>query len=349
MPGSKTKIGAPARFIFILATVLVSGAVAARAASLDMLGVKVENLSEPVLCAEKDNVTLTFASPEVKQFRIEAAHPAYINALQSDSFQPDWTACEFAEEALSQPPPPRKVTLYEGIDVWITGYTFPNFWRDRKVPVRVGNKVDDGFHLIQVWVRRNERSEEVLVLYPPDGYWRARPLPPKHLGWSAYGASFLVGPIKQDGRPVVNLDEVVFDPETLTFNLKFEGGHSARLKISRLDNDAQVIDVTFDKPIADEPFAALRSMYVTRFNNDAADVAVLEKEAKSWLEEPVMSFPGAKSATDVWLGRNDFSRHNTSAPDMVLEAFSDGTKQPKDWEQTVANPKAAARGQPAVK
>lgn len=341
MPGLHAKI-ATGRALFVLAAVLLWAIYGpAHATSRDFPGVKVENLSEPVLCAEKDNVTLTFSSPDVRQFRIEAMHPAYINALSADSYRPDWTACEFAGEALSQPPP-RKVTFYEGIDLWITGYTFPAFWRDRKVPVRVGDTVNDSFHLIQVWVRRDERSEEVLVLYPTDGYWRARPLPPKHLGWSSYGSSFLVGPVEQDGRPVVNLDEIIFDPETLTFTLKFTRGGKAQLKIVQLDRDAQVIDVTFDKPIVNLPFAALRSMYVTRFNNDAAEVAVLEKGAKGWREEPVMSFTGTDSATAVWLGRSVPSRHNTSAPDMVLDAFSDGTRHPAAASDANERVKSAA-------
>ena len=67
------------------------------AASLDMLGVQVENNSEPVLCAEKDNVTLIFASPKVKSFRIEATYPNYIGTLKHDSWEPDWTACAFAD------------------------------------------------------------------------------------------------------------------------------------------------------------------------------------------------------------------------------------------------------------
>ena len=36
------------------------------------------------------------------------------------------------------------------------------------------------------------------MLYPQDGYWRARPLPPVNLKWSAYGSSFLVGPVEFD-------------------------------------------------------------------------------------------------------------------------------------------------------
>ena len=314
----------------------------ALAASLDMFGVEVKNLSEPVLCAEKDNVTLTFANPKVTQFRIEAAHPVYINTLQKDSFEADWTACDFAGEVLSQPPPPRKVTLYEDVELWVTGYTFPTFWRDRKVPFSVGGKTDDGFHLVQVWVRHNERAEEVLVLYPTDGYWRARPLPPQHLGWSAYGSSFLIGPVEDAGRPVVNFKSVDFDPASRTFDIAFERGGSAKLRIGKLDAERMQIDVTFDQGISGGPFAAMRSMYVTRFNNDVADIAVLEKGAQSWREEPVMSFAGAASATDVWTGRHALSRHNTSSPDTVFSAFSDGSVQPKDWTDpaTFASPAA---------
>ena len=66
---------------------LAAGAAPAGAASLGGLAVDVANASEPVLCAEKDNVTLSFASPEVRAFRIEAAHPAYIGALARDSFE----------------------------------------------------------------------------------------------------------------------------------------------------------------------------------------------------------------------------------------------------------------------
>ena len=57
------------------------------------------------------------------------------------------------------------------------------------------------------------------MLYPQDGYWRARPLPPANLKWSAYGSSFLVGPIEFEQRPFVNIREVVFDPNTKTFRL----------------------------------------------------------------------------------------------------------------------------------
>ena len=61
--------------------------------SPEPLAVEVSNASEPVLCAEKDNVTLNLASKDVRRFRIEAAHPAYIGTIQRDSFEADWTGC----------------------------------------------------------------------------------------------------------------------------------------------------------------------------------------------------------------------------------------------------------------
>ena len=311
----------------------------AHAASVGMLGVEVANTSEPQLCAEKDNVTLAFKNPAVTQFRIEAAHPAYIDTLQRDNFAADWTACEFKADPGTAGPakPPTKTTIYEDVELWVTGYNFGGYWRDKAVPFRVGEKTENSFHVVQIWVRANERAEEVLVVYPPDGYWRARPLPPQHLGWSAYGSSFLVGPVEDVAapgggtRPIVDLNEIAFDPKTRTFTLQFARGGSAKLVMSKLDRERQRIDVAFDKPIPDRPFATMRSMYVTELNNDVARTAVLEAGAKSWREEPVMAFTGAKAATDVWTGRLVPSRHNTSAPDTVFSAFSDGSRQPPEW------------------
>ena len=260
------------RFLTALATVpVVSGGLLrrARAASVGMLGVEVTNRSEPQLCAEKDNVTLELANPAVTQFRIEAAHPAYIDTLQRDSFAPDWTACDIKAEpgagaTPGAPPQPKKTTIYEDEELWVTGHRYPGFWRDKAVPFRIGDRVETGFQIVQVWVRANERAEEVLVLYPPDGYWRARPLPPPHLAWSAYGSSFLVGPVEQvpapggGTRPVVDLKDIAFDPKTRTFTLQYERGGSAKLVIAKLDAQKQRIDVAYDQPIAGRPFATMR-------------------------------------------------------------------------------------------
>jgi hypothetical protein len=301
------------------------------AATVEGLAVDVVNASEPVLCAEKDNVTLNLASKDVKTFRIEAAHPAYITSVQRDSFEADWTACDMKGDPSFAPPSaptvPKRVTVYEEIEFWMTGLTFPTFWRPATAVLRIGDKTFTGLHLIQLWMIRPMGGEEVLVLYPQDGYWRIRPKAPQGLAPTAFGSSFLLGPIEQDGRPIVRIKEIVFDPPTKTFTLNFERGGSVAIKVATVDQNKHTLDVAFDKPIDGRPFAALRSMFITDFNNDVQRVAVREKGAKGWREDGIMTFKRA-TATDVWAGRTAISRHNTSSPDMVFSTFSDGKPKP---------------------
>jgi hypothetical protein len=193
--------------------------------------------------------------------------------------------------------------------------------------VRIGDRVEKGLHLVQVWMIRPMGGEEVLVLYPQDGYWRLRPLAPAGMAPTAFGSSFLIGPVEVEGRPIVKIREVAFDPASRTFTLAFERGGSASVKMSATDQNRHVLEVALDKAIDGRPFAALRSMYVTEFNNDVSRIAVREKGAKGWREDNIMVFKRAM-ATDVWAGRVSPSRHNTSSPDMVFGGFSDGSAAP---------------------
>lgn len=314
-------------------------ATSASATSLGMLGVTIENRSEPVLCAEKDNVSLTFASPQVKQFRIEAAHPVYAPILREETSDPDWTACDFTGEAVNVNPP-RRTTIYEDIEMWVVAHRNDTFWRPEKAKVRIGDKVYEGLHMLQVWMISHMGGEEVLVLYPQDGYWRIRPRALPGRQPTTFGSSVLIGPVGEDkGRLVVDIDEVAFDPKARSFTLTYRGGGSATVRIAKTDSERHRLDVTFDKGLEGKPFAAMRSMYVTRLNNDVADVAVLAKGATGWLEDTIMGFKGARDATDIWAGRTTLSRHNTSSPDHIFGAFSDGTQKPKEWKE----PQAAAK------
>jgi hypothetical protein len=299
------------------ALVVLGVATAAGAATLDGLAVDVTNTSEPVLCAEKDNVAINFASGQVKHFQIEAVHPAYIGGLQKDRWEPDWTACEDISEETSAKPHPTMHTLHEDENVRIMGLSFTEFWRPTDVTVTIGSRVEKNIHLLQLLKKRNGKAEEVLVIYPGDGYWRIKPLPPEHLEWTSYGSSFLVGPVEFDQRPVVNLKDVAFDPATMTFTLTLAKGGQAKVAVKALDEERLTLDVAFDQAISGTPFAALRSMYVTEFNADVARLAAREENARSWREEPIMTFQNAR-ATDVWMGRLVPSRHNTSAPDMMF-------------------------------
>lgn len=292
----------------------------ARAAEIE---VSATNHSGPVLCAEKDNVDLDLASPDVRSLRIQAVHPVYIGTIVADRWAPDFTSCDMTHDPAFVAKA-RRITFWETPEFWLTGYTYPSFWRPGNVPFRVGDRVENGLHLVQLWMLHQERAEEILVVYPPDGYWRARPLPPAHLRWSAYGSSFLLGPVEVRERPMVALKDMAFDPETRTFTLNFEAGGSATLKVSKVDQDRIVLEAKFSGPMPGGlPFAALRSMYATDFNNDVARVAWRTKAGAGWGESPVMTFPGA-ALTEIWAGRTQPSRHNLSAPDMVFSHFDDG-------------------------
>jgi hypothetical protein len=323
--------GMPLFLRLIIVAFIVMASPVARAASLDGLAVDVKNESEPVLCAEKDNVAISFSNKNVRAFRIEAAHPVYLSASMRSNIEADWTACDMAADpSYTAPNPPKMVTLYQDPKLWIFGYTYPAFWRPATTTVRVGDHVESGIHLLQVWLKRDDGAEEVLVLYPQDGYWRARPMAPLDMRSTAYGSSFLVGPIEYDGRPLVKIKELTFDPGTRTFNLAFEKGGSAAVRMVSVDANRQAIDVSFDHGIGGGPFAMLRSMYITEFNNDTARIAVREQGDKGWREDNIMKFDHAR-ATDAWIGRLAPSQHNTSSPDMVFNSFSDGPypKRPK--------------------
>jgi hypothetical protein len=306
------------------AVVVSMASFAAHAATLNGLAVDVANQSEPVLCAEKDNVTLALASPQVKSFRIEAAHPAYIGALQRDSFEADWTACDLSGDPVhkSSVGVTTRRTLYEEPALWVVGWTFPTYWRPSTATVRVGDRIEKGLHMLQIWTIRPMGGEEVLILYPQDGYWRIRPKAPQGAAPTAFGSSFLIGPVEVEGRPIVKISDVAIDPKTQTLTVTFSRGGSATVKIAAVDQNKHTLDVNLSAPVAGLPFAMLRSMYVTDFNNDVARVAVREPGAAGWREDGIMTFKGAK-ATDIWAGRSTISRHNSSSPDMVFGGFSD--------------------------
>jgi hypothetical protein len=282
--------------------------------------VEIVNASTPTQCAEEDNVYIKLQGERVRRFTIEARHPAYVGTIVADRWDPDFANCNMPAAAAYRFER-RRLTIYETEDWQLVGLTFPSFWRPNSVPVRVGTRIETGFHLLQLWTRFQERAEEVLVLYPTDGYWRARPLAPQNLRATAYGSSFLIGPVEEQGRPLVDLKDVAFDPATRTFSLSFARGGSATLRLDALDQERIGLDVTLEPPLGqDQPFAALRSMYVSETNSDVAHVAWRTQANAHWQGAQVMSFQRAR-AVELWSGRRVPSRHNTSAPDFTFRDF----------------------------
>ncbi|QCI64471.1 hypothetical protein [Phreatobacter stygius] len=289
-------------------------------AHADEATVRVTNESVPTLCAEEDNVDLRFHSPSVRRFRIEAQHPAVIGSIVQDSTAPDFTNCTITDKA-DHRFTPRRVVLHDDPRLRVVGITFDKFWRPERVPVTVAGRRDEGFHLIQLfWKGRGQQPYEFLVLYPVDGYWRIKPRPPRHLRDIVYGTSFLVGPIEVMQRPVVNLSAIAFDPASLTFDLTFKAGGTARLKVQTVDRLRVAVEVELEQPVVNGPFAGLRSMYVAETNADGAHVDWRAPAENRWHQSPVMNFQGGQGI-EVRLGRHLASRHNTSSPDHLLSAF----------------------------
>ena len=118
----------------------------------------------------------------------------------------------------------------------------------------------------------------------------------------------------------------------ITFKLNFKDGSSGSLKLDSVDENRMVLDAVLDKPVTGgKGFLALRSMYVTEFNNDVARIALREPGSRSWREEALMTYPGGK-ATEIGMGRATHSRHNTSSPDMIFRSFSKDPNPPAKAE-----------------
>lgn len=283
-------------------------------------GVKVVNGTEPTLCAEVDNVYVTLGGEAVERFTVAARHPSYIGTIVADSTVADYRNCDRSQEQ-SFEFDTRRVTLYEDRSIWLIGYVWERYWRREDVPVRVGDRVEHGLHMIQLWMQGKRGPEEFLVLYPPDGYWRLRPLTPDHLHSTSYGSSVLLGPVESEGRPLVKISEIAFDPATRSFTLHFERGGTAHIAVKSVDKTQTQLDVTFDGVEGDGIFAAMRSMYVMPGNADVAEVAWRAGTLPFWKVEPFGSFREADDVRELWLGRSVPSAHNTSAPDTLFGGF----------------------------
>ena len=289
------------------------------AASADTLAVRIENRSHQTLCAEDDNVQMDLRGPS-RRFTLEARQPAAIGTIVVDSTAPDFTDC-VTKDAPPEPGSERlRVILHEDEKSLLVGYRVTGFWRRAEVPLAVGTNVTHQLQLVQLFIKTPRGPYEYLVLYPLDGYWRARPLPPARLEQVAYGTSFLIGPVEQKERPFVPLKQIAYDPAQRTFTLAFEKGGSATLQIDEPTDQATRINVKLSTIVKGHPFLTFRSMYVTESNADTARIEWRTRNAKGWREAPVMQFTGA-FATELRLGRVTPSRHNTSAPDMRAGPF----------------------------
>lgn len=300
--------------LIILATILGPAMSATASDSFTLV-----NNSRSTRCAEEDNVFVALHGRTIERLTITAVHPRYLTPDTVDRTMPDFTDCDMSADPVHAFMPGTQ-TLFENDAIRLVGHTFATFWRPEQMPVAVADAEVRGLHLIQVFQRADRRWIEFLVLYPADGYWRAKPLPPTDREDTAYGSSFLVGPVIDDGRPMVKIRRVAFDPDRRSFTLSFVDGGEATLVVVAVDRDRTELHVAFSPPVAsDQPFAALRSMYVDDAVADVAHVTWWD-DAGRQREMSILDL-GREAATQVMFGRRNPSRHNTSAPDLIVAPF----------------------------
>lgn len=295
--------------------------------------VDVVNASHPTRCAEEDNVYVKLYGRGLRALRIEARHPAYMKSIAQDQYEADFTGCNFDEASHPTdtrfPFQPKQVILWE-TDRWrMVGNTHESFWRANAPDFVVEGRVTREIHLMQLYLKDPGEPQlgrhQFLVLYPPDGYWRAKPIPTLPLNYGVYGTSFLVGPVDDPkgatGRPVVDIARVEFVPASMTFKLDYKDGSKGTLKVDTVDRERIGLDYTHDRALpGDRPLAAIRSMYVAPDNADAAEVVWRPRHDGHLGTRDLMRFKRAP-ASEVRFGRSVPSRHNTSAPDTWFGRF----------------------------
>jgi hypothetical protein len=291
--------------------------------------VQVVNASRLTACAEEDNVYIKLQGEGLRRLRVEARHPRYMANLKVDSYAPDFANCHFDEKRRADDPKysfsPKRVILWESDKYLMVGNTYQTFWRPNKVDFVINGEVTHELHLVQLYLKDKAEPKlgrhQFLVLYPPDGYWRAKPIPTLPLNYAVYGTSFLVGPIEEAGRPVVEFSKIEFDPETLTFALSYRDGSHGTMKIAEVNREHVALDYTHDRSLPKtKPLAAIRSMYVVPEKSDTAEVSWRKMGETDVVTQPLPAF-AHEQVLEVNFGRSVVSEHNSSAPDMWFGGF----------------------------
>ena len=287
--------------------------------------VQVENVPRATQCAEEDNVYVKFSRRGVVHFAIEALPPPYLATLRKDNTAPNFANCDMSHD-VTYPFKRRDLLLYEDRNYRLMGHTFDRFWRPERVPFRVGKTVVSGLHLVQLFRRTEGHWIEVLVVYPSDGYWRAKPLPPPQFADTGYGSSFLIGPIEDEDRPFVPIKSIEFVPDKVEFHLVFASGE-ATLRVAEASRARTRLEVSLSPAAGAAPFAALRSMFVSPVESDTAE-AVIASPGFAPVTIPIPNLALAETG-DITFARSGPSEHNTSAPDM---RFSDFERAPGSFD-----------------
>ena len=273
------------------------------------------NSTTPTLCAEEDNVNIPMAIAKGRRhvsFTIEATHPTY--AIGDDHRDADFTNCPAGSPSNG---PQETVPLYDDhATTAVVGVRDPNF-QSPGMSVRVGDTVQNGIHFIRI-IRRIANTDswpEVLVLYS-DGNLRLKPQAPEDGNDPVFGSSIIVGPAARADRPVASIKSVTYLPASDSLKVTYRHGGVATLRIARMDRRvARVVVTGFYDARPNLPFATFRSMFVADGNTDVDHIRWHDSAGSH--DESIMSFRSA-SASSFFFGREIWSKHNTSAPDIFI-------------------------------
>jgi hypothetical protein len=268
-------------------------------------------------------------------FSVQATHPAYQITRTGCGADFDATICcaaDFSGCPSSATTSARlrsaSLSCQKIFDDGINAFTLCtelSWWRPSAMTVTIAGANFVGHRLVLNRKIADEASwPEVFVLYE-DGNIRLKPHPPVGVRDVCLGSSVIVGPAAVDPvRPFVDIASVVIDPAVPCFAIQYAGGGTARACL-RVDRHAAVLDVMPAYGIA-LPLVTFRSMWVEDGN---ADVDHLESGPTS---TPILGLWNAIGGSTLAFGRTVPSLHNTSAPDITINATDvETTLMPRPW------------------
>jgi hypothetical protein len=201
----------------------------------------------------------------------------------------------------------------DGINA-VEGCTVAGWWRPYTMSVTT-ESLAGSFHYLRLYrkIEGVNSWPQFLVLYQ-DGNMRLKPHPPECPSDTCFGSSVIIGPAAPSSRPFADIQEARFDSARLALDLTYRNGGTAHISLSvdRLQAVA-LVDANYITN-ASVPFTIFRSMYVSDGNADmdhiqspSGDFAI--QQGWNYLQGPWWFFHRA-----TW------SRHNTSSPDIRIEA-----------------------------
>lgn len=285
----------------------------AAAAGGQIMPVTISNLSRTTACAEDRNVVFAFGG-RPDRFTIRAMHPVY--EVTEHGCEPILTGCPPAEPGFSFSP--ERLLLHENDQTQVEAIRDENWWRNRGMQARAGDRVLNVAHRIEIRrkIAETQAFAEVLTVYA-DGAVSLKPHPRAGTTPVCTGALLVVGPAQVfEGRHYAQIDRVTYEASTGSLALNYAGGGSATINLLAATRTNSFARVTISYDTRLRPFAALRSMHISSGVSDTARAQVL-CGGEPMYNGPVLDVPDGVGDT-FFFSRLTRSQHAQSAPNLRL-------------------------------